>query len=93
MHREERPYIDRNPALLEKKRLIIHCAMQYAKHDDPVARNLVEDQIIAVHTAANTRFVMARDEGKRLRHGAERLAAFPEFGNETNRAARQIASD
>jgi hypothetical protein len=37
--------------------------MQYANHDDPVARNLVEDQIIAVHTAANTRFVMAGNEG------------------------------
>lgn len=87
------PTVDRNTALLEKTHLIIHCAMQYANHDDPVAPNLVKDQIIAVHTAANTRFVMARDEGKHLRHGAEKLAAFPEFGNETNRAARQIASD
>jgi hypothetical protein len=78
---------------LEKMRLIIHGAMQYADNCDPVACNLVEDQIIAVHTAANAPFVTAGKEGKSLRRFAEGLATLPQFGNETYRAAGQIARD
>src|SRR6056297_231850 len=83
----------RASAVREKDRLDIHCAVQDVKDGDPVSADAIEDQVSAVHPAADSVMFVTGHHRPSLRHVGNVEAELGELAHKAQRPHRVVLGD